>query len=877
MTEQNKDFESAWHTNSSFIRRVSNAFDCAEALEGEVLEAYLENLGRSDPQVARRLEKILDTDVDVDGFFETLMGTTPPLDGATTLTGQTVGGYRMLEQVGEGGMGIVYRARNENEALAQEVAIKVLRQRWLSSGIEIRFAREAQILVNLDHPNIARIHNVGTHNDFPYLIMEYVDGERLDTYCARHKLDIESRLQLFATAVDAVAHAQSKAIIHRDLKPRNILVTADGQVKLLDFGIAKILSNEAPSPSDLTQMLGQVVSPEVAAPEQWRNESQTMATDVYALGVVLFKLLCGNFPFHRDEIYAARQAGKWPQTLPRMLEVLEKTGEAAVVAEGRDLDQRDLRKTLDGDLQAIVAKATSVDPAARYLFAAEMRDDMYRYLERRPVEAANARWLDTARMWIARHQVRASLFAGLAVALSFMLLLTILDAREDRRYVSEIRAERDKAQAVAMLLRESLGVADPVFEGAHQITVREALVSTGAKVLRDVETSAATRAELALTVAQTLTKLGAYVDARPLFDYTLTLASERNDPEALRAAADAFIGIAEISVETDDFDTARGHYDRAYAALIANFEQPSARMLDLLNTHSQLYKLWDDPQKKLQLAQTAQAYALANPKLPVRMRAIALNNLALASRETETLATVTEMLERAHDLARTKLPASHPLVAQINANLAAAYLTGGDAEAAEVAYLSVIDTIGIQGVRPNKSMALAAYGLGATRLRQGRFEEALGLVQTAIDLHQRVTGPNAFQTLRTRYVLASTLALLDRHDEALLEFTAVHDLLLEHHPDTYLVHGVLMRLAAIAIDTGDTGGASKNLARAEKLMAVATRVTDTERRFLRIMQWLCAPTSDVPAWLVQTADDIEKSAGPYGLPTVKVRAWLADL
>ncbi|MBZ5679271.1 MAG: serine/threonine protein kinase [Acidobacteriia bacterium] len=283
-------------------QQVRQVFDAAIALHAAERSTYLDKVCAGDSELRREVESLLFSDQEAgSGFLKTpvvdlrrsLAGTGP----SSSRVGRRIGAYDILEEIGHGGMGEVYRAVRADGQFTKEVAIKLVRGGLGTEFVIERFRQERQILAGLDHPNIARLLDGGSTEDgIPYLVMELVRGTPIDQYCATHGLDISSRLKLFLQVCAAVQYAHQRLVIHRDIKPGNILVTEEGVPKLLDFGIAKILDPDASSETTLSHPL----TPQYASPEQIRGEPITTATDVYSLGVVLYQLLTGHSPYPRN-------------------------------------------------------------------------------------------------------------------------------------------------------------------------------------------------------------------------------------------------------------------------------------------------------------------------------------------------------------------------------------------------------------------------------------------------------------------------------------------------------------------------------------------------------------------------------------------------
>jgi serine/threonine protein kinase/TolB-like protein len=298
--------------------------------------------------------------------------------------GEAVGPYRLLRLLGEGGMAEVWLAQRADGAFKRDVALKLPMLSSLRKDLASRFARERDILAALEHPNIARLYDAGVSpSGLPYLAMEYVAGEPLTTWCDARQLGIRERLKLFLQVLDAVQYAHAQHVIHRDIKPSNILVTDSGQVRLLDFGVAKLLAQEEPQ-ADLTQLYGRALTPDYASPELVRGEAPAPAGDVYALGVVLYELLCGNRPYHLNAATSIAQLAHAINTL----EVRQPSVRVAPDAAGnRGTTERKLARRLRGDVDAIIMKALAPEPDSRYASASAFADDLQRSLSGEPVEA----------------------------------------------------------------------------------------------------------------------------------------------------------------------------------------------------------------------------------------------------------------------------------------------------------------------------------------------------------------------------------------------------------------------------------------------------------------------------------------------------------
>ena len=341
--------------------------------------------------------------------------------------GQVLGDYRVVEVIGEGGMGTVYRGVRADAEYEQAVAIKIVRGGFDSAALAERFRQERQILANLSNPNIARLLDGGTTPDgLPYLVMEFIAGQPITAYCDEHKLDIAERLRLFGQACRAVEFAHQRLIIHRDLKPGNIFVTDDGQVKLLDFGVAKLVAAEGES----QQTVGMHwLTPAYSSPEQVSGEAMTTASDVYSLGVILYELLCGHSPY-----------GKKPNTLAEaMRAVREEEPRPPSEMAAREGDGKAPARKLRGDLDRITLKALRKEPARRYASVEQLSEDLRRYLEGLPVRAQGDGLGYRAGKFVRRNAIAVAAVAAVFVTLVAGIVMTLRAEARARRQFDEVR------------------------------------------------------------------------------------------------------------------------------------------------------------------------------------------------------------------------------------------------------------------------------------------------------------------------------------------------------------------------------------------------------------------------------------------------------
>jgi hypothetical protein len=396
----------------------------------------LETLRSSDPQLADMLARLLahQTEVDRKGFLNGTVGVRGlERDDSDELAGHVIGNYTLERPLGQGGMGSVWLARRNDGRYEGKAALKLLNLALVSRGGAQRFQREGSILARLTHPNIARLIDAGVANGQPYLVLEYVEGESIDRWCDEHALGVDARIRLFVDVLAAVAHAHNNLTLHRDLKPSNILVDRDGGVKLLDFGIAKLIEDrERPAAAtELTQLAGRAFTPEYAAPEQVQGGDVTTATDVYSLGVLLYVLLTGQHPTATANTAPVDQMRSVLETEPaRLSDVALRT--SADAAGARATTPPRLGRDLRGDLDNIVAKALKKAPAERYQSAAAFADDLRRYLNDQPVQARPDTVVYRVGRFVRRYRLAVAAASATLLALTTGVIGTTWQAIEAR-------------------------------------------------------------------------------------------------------------------------------------------------------------------------------------------------------------------------------------------------------------------------------------------------------------------------------------------------------------------------------------------------------------------------------------------------------------
>ncbi|HLW88573.1 MAG TPA: serine/threonine-protein kinase [Terriglobales bacterium] len=474
-------------------QEVSPYLDEVLDIDADQRAAWLFALSKKDPRLAAMVQALLDEQLQLkqEGFLER-----SPLRAGAGLAGQKVGAYTLVSQIGQGGMGSVWLAQRSDGRFERQAAVKFVSIALTSRTTEERFKREGSILGRLIHPHIAELFDAGISADgTPYLVLEYVDGAAIDQYCDDHKLDVDARVRLFLDVLSAVSEAHANLVVHRDIKPSNVLVRSDGQVKLLDFGIAKLLAREGDTASAtmLTMEGGGALTPRFAAPEQVTSGTVTTATDVYALGVLLYLLLTGEHPAGRG-VHSPAELVKAIVELeaPRASRIVS---DGSGVAETRGTTRDKLRRQLWGDLDTILGKALKKNPQERYVSVTAFADDLRRYLRHEAISVRPDTFAYRATKFLRRNRAAVA-SGGIAMVLVIGSLLTgLLIANRERKI-----AERRFAQ-VRQLANKYIALDNDIRGLPGSTTVRMQIVSDSLQYLTSLGSDVHGDKDLALEIA----------------------------------------------------------------------------------------------------------------------------------------------------------------------------------------------------------------------------------------------------------------------------------------------------------------------------------------------------------------------------------------
>ncbi len=566
---------------------VSTLLDEALDLDAEARTAWIEHIDASRPELAPLLRRLLAAHAsETADVLRRLPQLEVPVVGGLQAApglavGSLVGPYRLTREIGSGGMAEVWLAERADGAFKREVALKLPRITRLRRDLAARFGQERDILARLEHPHIARFYDAGvTVDGLPYLVMEYIAGQPLAAWCDEHRLTTPERLMLFAQVLEAVQFAHANLVIHRDLKPSNILVTGDGQVRLLDFGIAKLLTDgESARETRLTQLAGRALTPDYASPEQIKGEPLTIASDVYSLGVVLYELLTGELPYQLKLRSVAQLeeaiVGAEPSRPSRVV-----TPKAALA---RAVSVKRLSRSLRGDLDTIVLKALAKQPARRYATVAEFAEDLQRHLSGQPVQARPASWGYRTRKFIARNRLPVGAATAIGAALIAATVVSLWQAQRARAQAARAEQQAARAEEVKKFVVSFFEAADVAGGTAtRQTTVVDLLKQARERLDAAPIGDDAIRAELLTTIGSGLYSYDQLELAEPILAEATRLAN-------LRAAGQDRVR-AEAQVMYGSLLHAKGEMERAEQQLLAA-EELSRRSGDMEHLAGALHQL----------------------------------------------------------------------------------------------------------------------------------------------------------------------------------------------------------------------------------------------------------------------------------------------
>ncbi len=796
-------------------QQIDELFGQALELGPEERSRLLDEASAGDPELRREVEALLAADRQAEDLLESPAeirvepGDELPGGPEADPAGKAIGPYRLERELGRGGMGTVYLASRADDAFERRVALKVLNPGMMSAAAEQRFLSERQILASLEHPLIARLYEGGTTaGGRPYLVMEYIDGTPIDRYCDRRQLDVRERLELFRQVCAAVHHAHQHLVVHRDIKPSNILVTDDGEVRLLDFGIAKLLEPEQfPMTVEATATGLRPMTLRYASPEQVRGAAITTASDVYSLGVLLYELLTGRTP-HRIEGLSPAQVERVLTDEEPQKPSVAVTGAEAPPAEEPANEARpaslptasrpQLRRQLAGDLDNIVLQALRKESERRYGSVQQLSEDLRRHLEGLPVLARQdsvvyqvGKFLRRNKLAVAAAGLFLALILAFAGAMAFQATQVARqrDRAEEERQRAEI--ERQRAEQVSEFLVDLFEEADPWRKGGETVTARQLMDRGAERIDRELGDQPEVRASLLAAIANVYRKLGLYPQAETQIETALEIRRDRLGPEH-PDTVDTLRQRAVLYIE-------QGNYAAAEPLLL--------QVLEILEQEAEPGAGTPD--------RGTPDRGTPDRGTPDRELAEVLRSLATLYREVGRYAEAEEIALRALSIGRQALGPEDPWIGYALRTLAGVYRPQGRHRESEELHRQALAINTAAHGEQHPTTAGDLYHLGVERALLGDNAAAAAHLERALGIYESVFEPDHPQVADALVSLGAVYKNLGRYDEAEEHLRRVLEIyrraLGEDHPRVSYAH---LNLGRVWKALGRYGEAEEDLRRA---------------------------------------------------------------
>ncbi len=729
--------------------RIKEIFDAACEVPPDARAAFLERACGDDVAMREEIQGLFDEEDRVHSMLDGVAIEATGLLGDLTREGRRIGPYLLIRRIGVGGMGEVYLAARADGQFEHRVALKLVRPGLGSEQILARFRSERQILARLQHPNIARLLDGGlTEEGQPYFVLEYIDGQPIDAYADAHQLSIDERLDLFGQVCRAVTYAHANLVVHRDLKPSNILVTADGQVKLLDFGIARMVSEDETA-EPLTRTGGGVMTPAYASPEQARGEPVNVSTDIYSLGVVLYELLTGLRPYDvdsRNPIEAARViCGVAPE---RPSTAVTEAGDAAATSEtigkARGMEVGRLRRRLSGDLDVICLKALRKETERRYASAHEMGEDIRRHLGGRPIRARAESVSYRLGKFVRRNRVVVGMAAAMVAGLLLIAALyTVRLAEENDR----VLREAEKANAVVGFLESLFRTSDPAVSKGETVTARELLDAGADRIETELAGQPEVQARMMRVLGNVYASLSLLDRAEPLLEQALQRDQSLYGSQS-PDAAESMAGLAFVALEHGRYPEAESLFRQTLDIRRAALGPAHPETIETMNLLGSAYWRQDDYEAADSLYRAALALGKAalGPESP--QVAKSTGALALVMKYKGDYEAADPLYQEALALERKIYGDVHPNVAITMGNYAVLKKDAGDLDGAEALQREALALNRQLYGEEHSVLAASMYNLGLTLWLKAEYDEAEALYREALAMHRALLGDEHYRIAR---------------------------------------------------------------------------------------------------------------------------------
>lgn len=755
--------------------RIQTLFERAVNLPRAARTEFIVRETVGDERARDELMSLLASDLDYeDGPLSRAVGSALVdviQDQKRALLGRVVGSYKLVAVLGEGGSGTVYLGERADHQYTARVAVKIIDHTALKGGFLERFKAERQILANLNHPNIARLLDAGeTEEGQPYLVMEHVQGEPLDEYCDRRRLDVSQRLTLFVKICAAVQYAHQNLIVHRDLKPANILVSEDGIPKLLDFGIAKLLQAPgAVAAQDMTRMSDRLLTPEYASPEQILGGNIVTASDVYSLGVVLYQLLCGLRPYKVPAIASQLELERSiclsdPERPSSALKRTDQTDypiEEIAAARQSSLDR--LAHQLNGDLDSIVLKAMRKEPQHRYTSVEQFASDILRHLAHEPVSARQGNWVYYGQRFARRHAMGVAASSAFLIFLVGVAVVMSVQRQQIAQALDRATQQGQRAEIVSEFMLDVFSAADPYVNFGREPTAGVLLDQAAMRIQTELDHQPIVRARLLEAIGRSYRNLRQPNRAVPFLEEALAI-QQLIGAEDLRIAS----VLAELSMAQQE----AGEIQASNSTLSRSIEIITASEATAPETHGKL--LLQLGRLEMVRGNTSEASKQLNAALDLMTKVKGPSDPEVAGILVD-LANVLMWQDNLTEAERTarkaaqiysKVPESHPDRITADSLLAQILLYQQKVDDAAKLFERVLLAQRLVYGRDSAPSATTLGYLAQVRVAQGEFQKAEAVLREALQIHRDAnsTVAQTFGYLQT--TLGAVVVKQGRYEEA---------------------------------------------------------------------------------------------------------------
>ncbi len=797
--------QSVKHSAMNNWEKIKEIFSNALQLKGDERESYMQQACGSDEDLYREVRSLIEADQQASILDRPLDRFTREIFDSTREPGEIIGRYKILKELGEGGMGSVYLAERADGQFEQNVAIKILKSGFHTEDQLKRFIAERQILATLNHEHIARLYDGGvTDNGQPWFAMELIEGSPIDEYCRKHQPNLKERLSLFMEVCDAVQYAHRKLIVHGDIKPSNILVTDSGQVKLVDFGISKILKSGEDLGDDNEKSVSQFipVTPAYASPEQLQGGQITTSSDIYQLGLVLYELITGRGPFQLDELTHQEIKQVICNTSPPAAGDILSENEKRDELEKWPVKARDVR----GDLDAILMKAIDPEPDQRYHSAEQIVADIQRHFQKQPVIARDQTWTYQLNRFFARHKTGTASIAAVLTLLVVYAISVTSHSKQTEEALEQARLEAEKSEQIANFMMGMFEAGDPYENLGDTVTAR-VLLDRGIQYAEELDSQPTVQARMFNVVGRVHRELGEYEKAYPLLKKSLLLKKEHQPSEEI-AIADSYYRLGTVMHHMGEYRESNEYFENALDIYGKHPKHESAEYASSLFAHANVRNVHRDPETALKLHK--QAYEMRRKLFGEYHADVAASSrsLGFTYHLLEQPDTADHFLKESYDIYHEIYDPHHPSIAELltvyarvverngdsqraiemlkdaveirsrafgefhtktgtsQKALADLYRNNGNFETAEEIYLDLLWAIENRLGGNNPLYRPVVQALGKLYLETDRFEEAEPRLRQTVNLLESVLNESHPRVLSARRDLAGCLIELFRLDEA---------------------------------------------------------------------------------------------------------------